>query len=127
MSPARKSSRLSAQPRPRKHRLASSERSDAAGRGVAGPETPGTVESQGADPDPMNIRSALAAAGLLGVQPDDADLPTDPAEIAALERADEAWLLTTFIEPRGLSDAVLEDRGTTAVGGCGGGRIPPEV
>jgi hypothetical protein len=69
------------------------------------------VERHGADLDPMTIRSALAADGLLGAQPDDADLPTDPAEIAALERADEAWLLATFTEPLGLSDAVLEDRG----------------
>jgi hypothetical protein len=68
------------------------------------------VERQGADPDPVIVRAALAAAGLLGDQPDDTGLPTDPAEIAALERADEAWLLTTFTEPLGLSDVVLEDR-----------------
>jgi len=56
------------------------------------------------------VRAALSAAGLLGAPPDDADLPTDPAEVAALERDDEDWLLATFTQPLGLSDAVIEDR-----------------
>jgi hypothetical protein len=55
------------------------------------------------------VRAALAEAGLLGSPPDDSDLPTDPAEIAALEREHEAWL-ATLTEPIGLAEAVIEDR-----------------
>jgi hypothetical protein len=57
------------------------------------------------------VRAALAAAGLLVPAPDFDDLPTDPAQLEALERQDETWLLATFTRPLRLSEAVIEDRG----------------
>ena len=51
----------------------------------------------------------LAAAGLLAPPLEDADLPTDPAEIEALEQEYEAWV-DSLPEPLGLAEAVMEDR-----------------
>jgi hypothetical protein len=109
MSPTRKSFRVSAK-QPRKHRPTPAGRSDRGSRRGGLPQPPSMQETPGADLDPVTVRAALAAVGLLGAQPGDADLPIDPAEIAALERADDAWLLATFTQPLGLGDAVIEDR-----------------
>jgi hypothetical protein len=109
MSSTRKSSRVSARQQSRERRPAASRRPETDGRGVEA-LPPDAVESPGPSLAPLAVRAALAAAGLLGARPDDADLPTDPAEIAALEQADEAWLLATFTQPLGLSAAVIEDR-----------------
>ena len=110
MSPTRKSSRVRTKPQTKTRRPASAKRPEADGRGVGGLQPPEPLETPSPGLDPLAVRAALAAAGLLGAWPDDADLPTDPAEIAALEQADEAWLLATFTEPPGLSAAVIEGR-----------------
>jgi hypothetical protein len=57
------------------------------------------------------VCAALEAAGVLLPPPQFDDLPSDPTELEALIRKDEAWLLATFKEPLGLSEAVIEDRG----------------
>lgn len=111
MSLTRKSPRVSTKQPSSQHRPASSERSDTGGRGVEAEQPPDLPNSPAPALDRPAVRAALAAAGLLGAWPDDVDLPTDPAESAALERADEAWLLATFTQPLGLSAAVIEDRG----------------
>lgn len=73
--------------------------------------SPGAEGSTQAPLDPALVRAALSAAGLLVPPPEFDDLPTDPAELEALEREDEARLLATFTRPLGLSEAVIEDRG----------------
>lgn len=73
--------------------------------------SPGVEGSTNMPLDRAAVRAALAAAGLLVPPPEFDDLPTDPAELEALEREDEAWLLATFTRPLGLSEAVIEDRG----------------
>jgi hypothetical protein len=110
MSPSRKPPRASAKQPSEKQSPASAEWLDSGGQGVEVPEESGMPESPSPSPDRLAVRAALAAAGLLGAWPDDADLPTDPAECAAMERDDEAWLLATFTRPIGLSAAVIEDR-----------------
>ena len=110
MSAARKPARQSFQQPSRKRRPGPPEHPRSGSRGAQEAAATGLEESAHLPLDPLAVRAALAAAGLLGARPNDADLPTDPAEIAALERDDEAWLLATFTQPLGLGDAVIEDR-----------------
>src|SRR3954466_6062602 len=61
--------------------------------------SPGTEGPANAPLDPAAVRAALAAAGLLVPPPEFDDLPTDPADVEALQLKDEAWLLATFAKP----------------------------
>lgn len=86
-------------------------------RGRSGHAEPATADTVSSDSEPAAdpteraaVLAALEAAGLLLPPPEFDDLPTDPAELDALIRKDEAWLLATFKEPLGLSEAVIEDR-----------------
>jgi hypothetical protein len=101
--------------RPARERLTDSTRpAPATGdcdRGNRALGSPGTEGLPHAPPGPSVVRAALAAAGLLVPPPEFDDLPTDPAELEALEREDDAWLLATLTRPLGLSEAVIEDRG----------------
>jgi hypothetical protein len=74
-------------------------------------KTPAAADRASAPVDMAAVCAALEAAGVLLPPPQFDDLPSDPAEMEALIRKDEAWLLATFKEPLGLSEAVIEDRG----------------